>query len=80
MIDLLDRIHIDHIFYIAPAQLHGTAVEDLRDALGIKPGKHHFASTGIVGDSPYFFFCVTCILTDLRSKANQYHPLQRKRS
>ena len=49
--DLSNWIEIDHIFYIAPAQLHRTAVDDLRDILGIKLGKHHFACTGIIGDA-----------------------------
>lgn len=38
-LDLLDGIHINHIFYIAPAQLHRTAVDDLRNILRIKPAK-----------------------------------------
>ena len=85
-LNLSNWIEIDHIFYIAPAQLHRTAVDDLRDILGIKLGKHHFAliqntaaaeikAVGTVSD-----LSKQLVLTDLRSKVNQHHPLQRKRS
>ncbi len=50
-LDMLIGIHIQHIGRITLAKLHGTAVDDLRQIVGIKPGKHHLAGAGIVRDA-----------------------------
>ena len=50
-LDFLIGIHADHISHIAPAQLHGTAVQAFGDILRVKFGKHHLTRPGIVGDT-----------------------------